>query len=306
MTAGARPLRWWCAALLFARVEAKGGGIWIDPAHYVGDHSYAGMRYITEDPPHTLYLVGTDDGDTWFALKGYCTGPDMTHIHFDFSSKGGPKDLTGEWSSYEDRRAVITWPDGNVWMMRGHRGDPDASHERAYNVLVRSPVETTPSTAMIAADDHLGAFVDKSLATGPESFAGRYFIAEDPPHVITVVGSDDGSAMFAYHGICIGEDMDILVLNLSTARVKGPSKYIGRWIASSGPQSPGLIEWADGKVWTRVYKPAMNGGGVVPLAPPGGASQDAGSLVIVLGIMVFLLSGFFAIQQCKGRSRDLL
>ena len=41
---------------------AKGAGAWLDPKHYKGRASFAGMRFIAEDPPHVLNVVGTDDG----------------------------------------------------------------------------------------------------------------------------------------------------------------------------------------------------------------------------------------------------
>ena len=90
-------------------------GPFIDRNHFVTAASWAGLRVIAEDPPHILQMVGSDDGEPhnfWF-LEGKCTGPEMTAIHFDFSPKGGPADLTGTWAPAPYRS--ITWPDGNAW-----------------------------------------------------------------------------------------------------------------------------------------------------------------------------------------------
>ena len=45
-----------------AQAMGKGAGAWLDAHHYQGPASYAGLRFIAEDPPHVLNVVGTDDG----------------------------------------------------------------------------------------------------------------------------------------------------------------------------------------------------------------------------------------------------
>merc|ERR1712070_317798 len=113
-------LRHALAAFLLAvgTTAGNGAGAWLDPKHQSDESPLAGMRFVAESPPHHLTLVGTDDGKTWYTLKGTCSGPSMTKIMFDFSPKGGPKDLTGTYSA--NRKAqytTITWPDGNKWTM---------------------------------------------------------------------------------------------------------------------------------------------------------------------------------------------
>ena len=44
-----------------AQVMGKGAGAWLD-AHHYKPGSFAGLRFIAEDPPHVLNVVGTDDG----------------------------------------------------------------------------------------------------------------------------------------------------------------------------------------------------------------------------------------------------
>ena len=85
--------------------------MWKDPNHYVSDNSLAGLRFISEGPPHTLKAVGTDDGTTWWAISGKCSGPAMTVITLDFSPKGGPKDVTASYTI----AGGLTFPDGNKW-----------------------------------------------------------------------------------------------------------------------------------------------------------------------------------------------
>ena len=112
-------------------------GVFFDPHHFkVG--TFRGMRFIAEDPPHVLKMVGSDDGTFWF-LEGFCTGPKMTSIHFDFSPKGGPKELVGKWAPSPAR--TITWPDGNVWSK--------AVPELQASFAVRHGGGTVPSRARV-------------------------------------------------------------------------------------------------------------------------------------------------------------
>ena len=78
-------------AVNLPHVAGHGSGAWKDAHHYVDDSSLAGLRFISETPAHTLKVVGTDDGTTWWAIEGSCSGPGMTVIKFDFSPKGGAR-----------------------------------------------------------------------------------------------------------------------------------------------------------------------------------------------------------------------
>jgi hypothetical protein len=96
-------------------------GAYADPKHYAGPSSWAGLRFIQEGPAHILSLVGTDDGENWWTVQGSCSnppdGPRMSVIKFDFSPKGGPKDLTGRAVRHDNGTAQIVWPDGNAWTL---------------------------------------------------------------------------------------------------------------------------------------------------------------------------------------------
>ena len=105
-------LRHALAAFLLAvgTTAGNGAGAWLDPKHQSDESPLAGMRFVAESPPHHLTLVGTDDGKTWYTLKGTCSGPSMTKIMFDFSPKGGPKDLTGTYSANRKVRPLPSHP----------------------------------------------------------------------------------------------------------------------------------------------------------------------------------------------------
>jgi hypothetical protein len=97
-------------------VSAHGSGAWLDLKYHNAEKAYSGMRYVSETK-HNLTLIGSDDGESWFSVSGYCEGPSMTRIHFDFSPKGGPKHASATWS--KDSTAVrLTWDDGNVWLLQ--------------------------------------------------------------------------------------------------------------------------------------------------------------------------------------------
>ena len=172
-------------ASLAASAAAHGSGVWKDPNHYISDSSLAGLRFVSEFPPHVLNLVGTDDGKTWWALSGTCSGPAMTEINIDFSPKGGPGAVTGTWAKSGGVES-ITFPDGNTW------------------VLAEKP--TWAIAAPDGVDDHVGIFRDPNHFVSPKSWAGLRFIAEFPPHELRMVGSDDGNVrgMWFLAGSCTG------------------------------------------------------------------------------------------------------
>ena len=90
-------------------------GAFIDPHHYVGTSSFAGMRFIDEVPIHTLAMMGTDDGTVWWNITGGCAGANMDQLTFDFTSKGGPPNLHGVAVDLPNGASEIRWEDGNVW-----------------------------------------------------------------------------------------------------------------------------------------------------------------------------------------------
>jgi len=105
-------------------------GLFLDSAHYV-PNTFAGVRILAETPQHTLHLVGSDDGTSWWYLKGNCHGTvDATgkftfisrdYFRVDFSPKGGPADLVASW----DHKTLIKFPDGNTWF-KPDRAKPSA------------------------------------------------------------------------------------------------------------------------------------------------------------------------------------
>ena len=100
-------------AAFAATIVETGHGLFIDPEHFVPG-SFAGVRVIAEVPQHTLHMVGSDDGKTWWYLQGIChdvTDNNKPMFRFDFSPKGGPSDLTASW----DHKTKIAFPDGNTW-----------------------------------------------------------------------------------------------------------------------------------------------------------------------------------------------
>ena len=73
-------------------------------------------QYVSEST-HKLSLIGSDDGENWFALTGFCDGPGMTNIHFDFSPKGGPKDAVATWTK-QNGVVSLVFQDGNAWVLQ--------------------------------------------------------------------------------------------------------------------------------------------------------------------------------------------
>jgi len=108
----------------FSMVDWYGrSGAFIDPNHYGGPSSYAGMRFLAGAPsdPAKLTLVGTDDGKSWWAVKATVGGSLAEVITIDFSPKGGPADAEGRWVT-TSAGSTITFPDGNVWKQAYNEG----------------------------------------------------------------------------------------------------------------------------------------------------------------------------------------
>jgi len=87
------------------------GGFYIDPHHYK-EGTLHGTRFVSNSQDGFATIVGTDDGSHFWALNAIDNGKGKFTV--DFSSKGGPKNLVGEYSN-----GKITWPDGNAWTRPG-------------------------------------------------------------------------------------------------------------------------------------------------------------------------------------------
>lgn len=119
-------------------IAAHGSGAWRDPKHADLEDSMKGMRYVAETG-HKLSMVGTDDGINWWSIVGHCTSPEggvpMSLVHFDFSPKGGPADLTAQWTKDPETGDVtLSWPDGNVWELLAPTFDSELVEPKLLDV----------------------------------------------------------------------------------------------------------------------------------------------------------------------------
>jgi hypothetical protein len=94
------------------------GGLYTDPNHYKdSDSSWAGTRYVSQKQGNnvsdTITIVGSDDGETFYALTGASSGE--LEMSVDFSPKNGPKDLAATFEPSAGPAGAIHWPDGNTW-----------------------------------------------------------------------------------------------------------------------------------------------------------------------------------------------
>jgi len=229
----------WAARLLLLVTGAIGGpaGVWFDTSTYdTAAHSLAGTRYIAESPPGVLTMVLTDDGTSWSMVRGV-RGSDGNTITFDFSRLGGPQALGGAFKG-----STIQWHDGSAW--------------------TRLVAPTHEWMAAPFPDDHVGRWYDTRHVM-PGGFAGTRYIAEDPPHVLTVVGTDeDTKVWFVMTGNCSGPGMSAITLDYTPRG--GPDAVLGihKTSASLRPTaaSPfiewgGQIEWPNGFHWEQVKMP---------------------------------------------------
>jgi hypothetical protein len=188
-------------------VAGSGAGAWTDPNHYRGPESLRGTRYIAERYGGRLRVVGTDNGYEWWALEGTTSGDSIT-VDFGPKTHGFIGRLSGRVTKQVetvDTPGVqqIHWSDGNVWTML-----------------------EAPTVAWAVTDRqnfHVGLFYDEVLHE-PETFQGTYYIAEFPPHKLTIVGTDDGMDWWTLTGVCRGKTMSDIVFERDVSADNLPAK----------------------------------------------------------------------------------
>jgi len=256
-------------ATLLVGVEAHGAGVWRDPNHYVDGNSLAGLRFVAEFPAHVLTMIGTEDGAGWWMIKGTCSGPGMTEINFDFSSKGGPADRKGAWAEDEEYGESITWPDGNKWVALGA---PTAAFSETF-----------------IGSSH-GLFLD-SAHTVPGTFAGVRVIAEPLAHGLYLVGSDDGTSWWALRGDCHGpgtiEEGNFSFVSQEYFAVdftpKGGPNLVATWDHRT------RIDWPDGNTWLKPPKAVSKFRAAPrPLRASSGAALAVVPIVLAIGALANL------------------
>ena len=83
------------------------------------------------------------------------------------------------------------------------------------------------SLASVAAHG-AGVWTDPKHALGDGSLAGLRFVAESPPHVLTLVSTDNGVDWYTLHGSCSGVGMTTITIDF--APKGGPSEPLsGTW-----------------------------------------------------------------------------
>mmetsp|Transcript_107705 Transcript_107705/g.231885 ORF Transcript_107705/g.231885 Transcript_107705/m.231885 type:complete len:296 (-) Transcript_107705:42-929(-) len=101
------------AARQLAEAADDMGGFYVDPNHY-RKGTFAGTRMLSmregDKISDAITLVGSDDGEAFWTLRGRVTDPAKGEFVIDFSPKGGPAGLRGTFS--QDR---LTFADGNSW-----------------------------------------------------------------------------------------------------------------------------------------------------------------------------------------------
>lgn len=223
------------------------GGFYVDPNHYEGD-SYAGTRMIADHPSHgtaeEITMVGTDDGRTFWTINGRFTNVAKGHLVIDFSSKGGPKDLSGTYST-EHGNSVIRWPDGNQWERK-----------------IAPPLPVSTPSGLV---ESVGGFYTDPNHYKEGTFTGTRFVSCPMSGIVTIAGTDDGDHFWAIPGTYNG---NTVVADFSSKG--GPMDVQGTY-------KEGSITWQDGNAWVRP-------GGAMAPAPKGSSAclKAAGFLWLLI------------------------
>jgi len=235
--AGKDPSACVVGARQFTEAAADIGGFYVDPNHYKKG-TFAGTRMLSMRKGDTvsdeITLVGSDDGESFWTLRGRITSKGKFVI--DFSPKGGPADLHGAFS--QDR---LTFSDGNAWSR------------------LRSP-DCDAAGCASSAQGHLDGFYTDPNHYRKGSFAGVRMISNKEGDLatgrITLVGSDDGVLFWTLHGKLTHETEGGLVIDFSPKG--GPANLAATFSGSS-------ITYQDGNVWSRQAAPDCAHRGSPPL-----------------------------------------
>lgn len=251
---------------LIPYAAGNGAGVWADSKLFTG--GLAGLRFVSEGPPHVLQLVGTDDGKTWYARQGTCSGPKMSVITF-----GSGQLAHGAFTRLADDSQSVQWPGGTVW----------------------NSVAQPPAALLLpdGVDDHVGVFRDpnhwRAARCTTESlqgcFAGLRMVAEDPPHQLKVVGSDDGHKWWSVNGSCSGPGMTVITLDFS-AKAPSVGKLVGSWASADARHArTAQISWPDSNAWSKEVAPAAAAGRLAA-SPRGAVLSRASSIGPTLLLLV--------------------
>lgn len=204
------------------------GGFFVDSNHFKGD-SFAGTRMISDmynrmtsdrhadTQDSTIFLIGSDDGTTFWSLQGAWVDRDVGNLTVDFSPKGGPANLSGVCTN-----DTIAWEDGNAWF------------------LLSKPLFAM-SQAISVAKDMGGFYVDPDK-TQSDTFAGARMISDSVPKSpaldLLVIGSNDGSSFFYLRGSTIDKASGSIFINSTSGG------QIGTFRGDN-------ITWLQSYVWLR-------------------------------------------------------
>lgn len=204
------------------------GGFWTDPNHYKAG-SLAGTRYITDEIGNVsgnhLTLVGSDDGIAFWSLQGEWTNKAAGELTVDFSPKGGPADLKGNFTF---RGGQIVWQDGNHWprfATPNFSFNNDPSGRTTIGGIYYDP-------AFPGLLD--GTFEGSRMVTDE--------IGDASGNQLTLIGSDDNVFFWSAKGHWVDKAAGTLIVDFSPKG--GPANLAGTF-------SAGTIHWADGNRWTR-------------------------------------------------------
>ena len=147
------------------------------------------------------------------------------------------------------------------------------------------------------ADPHHGAYKDPGHYVGPESYAGMRYIAEGSPHVLTMIGTDDGSMWWTLQGKCSGVGMATLTFDFSSKG--GPGELVGKVVQTDS--GDWTIVWPDGNAWVLMPTPAVPPASALKALEPAASSGPSSMVVLLLGIVL----GVAAARTCTAARSPL-
>jgi hypothetical protein len=253
-SAAAVPESWWTSEL------QRLGGVFVDPAlarQPSSDCGYtlcswAGLRFVSDaigtESSSLVTIIGSDDGDHFWTVKGRFVNATSPEFRVDFQPKGGPSALLGTVVGGPNARS-ISWQDGSTWR-RVTKAPPAAALtvRPKLSSSVEGPFNDFKTPFNGTALQYVGDWI------APPPWPGsnlRFFsdrLGSTPSEEITVVGCDtpgEGCGLwFTLRGRWLDKAAGRLTVDFS--KKGGPADLRGVFDGS------GSVRWDDGNLYSRL------------------------------------------------------
>tara|TARA_B100000795_G_C22686898_1_gene394024 strand:+ start:33 stop:992 length:960 start_codon:yes stop_codon:yes gene_type:complete len=253
LAAAAAPEKWWTSEL------QRLGGLFFDPALASPSSdcgytfcSWAGVRFVSDavgtKSSSLVTIVGSDDGESFWTVKGRFLNATSSEFRVDFQPRGGPSALLGTVVGRPNARS-ISWQDGSTWR-RVSKAPPAAALtvRPKLSSSVEGPFNDFKTPFNGTALEYVGDWIAPPPWPGSNLRIFSDRLGNLPSEDITVVGCDtpgEGCGLwFTLRGRWLDRAAGRLTVDFS--KKGGPSDLRGVF------DGAGSVRWDDGNLYSRL------------------------------------------------------